>query len=60
MLRHYMKCEDSNDEEDEEEEDLDAEEARIDQSQDDLGFGLAITGVKANISKKHVDPATST
>ena len=30
MLRHYMKCEDSNDEEDDEDEDLDAEMAELD------------------------------
>ena len=46
MLRHYMKCEDSNDEEDDEDEDLDAEMAELDRQ--DLG-GLVITGNKMNI-----------
>ena len=42
MLRHYIKCEDSNDEEEDDDEDLDAEMAKLDI---DLGIvGLSIQG----------------
>ena len=42
MLRHYMKCEDSNDEEESEEDDLDNDIAKLDM---DLGIvGLSIKG----------------
>ena len=47
MLRHYMKCEDSNDEEESEEDDLDGEIAKIDMDLGIVGFSIKGGGIAA-------------